>query len=44
MIASAIARPVTGSASKGAALFRKKVLEERKAKIKKVEAGKKLGR
>ena len=44
MIASTIARPVTGSASKGAALFRKKVLEERKAKIKKVEAGKKLGR
>ena len=44
MIASTIARPVTGSASKGAALFRKKVLEERKAKIKKVEDGKKLGR
>ncbi|SEV85169.1 Cell wall-associated hydrolase, NlpC family [[Clostridium] fimetarium] len=44
MIASTIARPVTGSASKGAALFRKKVLDERKAKIKKVEAGKKLGR
>lgn len=44
MIASTLARPVTDSASKGAALFRKKVLEKRKAKIKKVEAGKKLGK
>lgn len=35
-------RPVTGTASKGAALFRKKAAAEAKKRIKKVEAGKKL--
>ncbi len=38
-------RPVTGTASKGAALFRKKAAAEaRKKRIKKVEAGKKLAK
>jgi cell wall-associated NlpC family hydrolase len=37
-------RPVTGTASKGAALFRKKSAEAKKRKIKKVEAGKKLAK
>lgn len=37
-------RPVTGTASKGAALFRQKVMEERARKIKKVDAGKKVTR
>jgi cell wall-associated NlpC family hydrolase len=36
--------PVTGTVSKGAALFRKKSAEAKKRKIKKVEAGKKLGK
>ena len=44
MIAAAMVRPVTGTASGGASLFRKKVIEERKNKIKKVEAGKKLAK
>ena len=34
-------RQVTGTASKGAALFRKKAAAEAKKRIKKVEAGKK---
>ena len=37
-------RPVTGTASKGAALFRKKGGSEAKKRIKKVEAGKKLAK
>ena len=37
-------RPVTGTASKGAALFRKKAAVEAKKRIKKVEAGKKQAR
>ena len=37
-------RPVTGTASKGAALFRKKATAEAKKRIKKVEAGKKLAK
>ena len=37
-------RPVTGIASKGAALFRKKAAAEAKKRIKKVEAGKKLAK
>ena len=37
-------RPVTGTASKGAALFKKKAAAEAKKRIKKVEAGKKLAK
>ena len=37
-------RPVTGTASKGAALFRKKAAAETRKRIKKVEAGKKLAK
>ena len=37
-------RPVTGTASKGVALFRKKAAAEAKKRIKKVEAGKKLAK
>ena len=37
-------QPVTGTASKGAALFRKKAAAEAKKRIKKVEAGKKLAK
>ncbi|NSC26698.1 C40 family peptidase [Agathobacter rectalis] len=37
-------RPVTGTASKGAALFRKKAAAGAKKRIKKVEAGKKLAK
>lgn len=37
-------RPVTGAASKGAALFRKKAAAEARKHIKKVEAGKKLAK
>ena len=37
-------RPVTGTASKGATLFRKKAAAEAKKRIKKVEAGKKLAK
>ena len=37
-------RPVTGTASKGAALFRKKAAVEAKKRIKKVEGGKKLAK
>ena len=44
VIASAMARPVIGTASKGAALFRKKALKERKNRIKKVETGRGIGR
>lgn len=43
-IAATVAKPVTGSASKGAALFRNKVFSKQRAKIKQIEAGKKLGR
>ena len=37
-------RPVTGTASRGASLFRKKAVAEAKKRIKKVEAGKKLAK
>lgn len=37
-------RPVTGTASRGASLFRKKAAAEAKKRIKKVEAGKKLAK
>jgi len=37
-------RPVTGIASKGAALFRKKAAAEARKRIKKIEAGKKLAK
>ena len=37
-------RPVTGTASRGASLFRKKAVAEAKKHIKKVEAGKKLAK
>ena len=37
-------RPVTGTASKGASLFRKKAAAEARKRIKKVEAGKKLAK
>ena len=37
-------RPVTGTASKGAALFRKKAATEARKRIKKIEAGKKLAK
>ena len=37
-------RPVTGTASKGAELFRKKAAEQAKKRIKKVEAGRKLAK
>lgn len=42
MIAYGIGRPFTGTASKGAELFRQKTLAEKKRKIKKVESGRKL--
>lgn len=41
-IAYAATRPVTGTASRGAELFRRKALAEKRKRIKKVEAGKKL--
>lgn len=37
-------RPVTGTASKGAEIFRRKALAEKRKRIKKVEAGKKLAK
>ena len=37
-----LTRPVTGTASKGAVLFRKKAAAEARKRIKKVEAGKKI--
>lgn len=37
-------RPVTGTASREASLFRKKAAAEAKKRIKKVEAGKKLAK
>ena len=37
-------RPVTGTASRGASLFRKKAAAEAKRRIKKVETGKKLAK
>ena len=39
-----VSRPVTGTASRGASLFRKKAAAEAKKRIKKVEAGKKLAK
>ena len=43
-LAYELSRPVTGTASKGAAFFRKKAATEAKKRIKKVEAGKKLAK
>jgi cell wall-associated NlpC family hydrolase len=37
-------RPVIGTASQGARIFKKKVMEQKKRRIKKVEAGKKLAK
>lgn len=37
-------RPAAGMASKGAALFRRREMEKKKRKIKKIEAGKRIGR
>ena len=43
-IAYVATRPVTGTASRGAELFRRKALAEKRKRIKKVEAGKKLAK
>lgn len=43
-LAYEVSRPVTGTASRGASLFRKKAVAEVKKRIKKVEAGKKLAK
>ena len=43
-LAYEVSRPVTGTASRGASLFRKKAVAEAKKHIKKVEAGKKLAK
>ena len=43
-IAYTATRPVTGTASKGAELFRRKALAEKRKRIKKVEAGRKLAK
>ena len=43
-IAYVATRPVTGTASRGAELFRRKPLAEKRKRIKKVEAGKKLAK
>lgn len=43
-LAGEAARPVTGTASRGAALFKRKAIEAKKKKIKKVDAGKKLAK
>lgn len=42
LVAYGATRPVTSTASKGAELFRQKVMQDRKRKIKKVNAGKKI--
>lgn len=44
MIAYGVSRPVTGTASKGAELFRQRSLAEKRKKIKQVASGKKLAR
>ncbi|MDD3142011.1 MAG: hydrolase, partial [Lachnospiraceae bacterium] len=44
MIAYGITKPMTGTASKGAEIFREKALVEKKRKIKKVESGRKLAK
>ena len=43
-LAYEVSRQVTGTASRGASLFRKKAVAEAKKRIKKVEAGKKLAK
>ena len=43
-LAYEVSRPATGTASRGASLFRKKAVAEAKKRIKKVEAGKKLAK
>ena len=43
-IAYVATRPVTGTASRGAELFRRKALADKRKRIKKVEAGKKLAK
>lgn len=44
MIMYEASKPVTGTASRGADLFKRQVLEKQKLKIKKVNAGKKIGK
>lgn len=44
MVAYSVSSPVTGTASKGARLFKNKVLQNKKQKIKKVDAGKKIAK
>jgi hypothetical protein len=43
-MAHEVFRPVTGTASQGARIFKKQVMEQKKRRIKKVEAGKKLAK
>lgn len=43
-MAHEVFRPVTGAVSQGARVFKKKEMEQKKRKIKKVEAGKKLAK
>lgn len=44
VIAYGMGRPITGTVSKGSALFHQKALAEKKQKIKKVESGRKLAK
>lgn len=44
MIMYEASRPVTGTASRGAELFKRQVINKQKLKIKKVDAGKKLAK
>lgn len=44
LLAYGVSRPVTGTASKGAALFKRQVMEAKKRKIKQIQAGKKLAK
>ncbi len=44
MIMYEASKPVTGTASRGAELFKRQVLEEKKRRIKKVEAGKRIAK
>ncbi|MDD3417681.1 MAG: hydrolase, partial [Lachnospiraceae bacterium] len=44
MIAYGVSRPVTGTASKGAELFRQRTLAEKRRRIKQVSSGKKLAK
>lgn len=44
MVAYSVSSPVTGTASKGVRLFKNKVLKNKKQRIKKVDAGKKIAK